>query len=110
MFTIIRYGTYTAGTVVNEISALHVLIKLSLIKNGSYREVLGGIGQAVEFGFVTGKLLSQTFHNYPSNNHNQTNHIRYTIQPKQLPGPRAKDQKKMIKNDQKILVFHNDTL
>ena len=59
MFTITRYRTHTVGTVVNEISDLKVLIKLSVIKNGSNRELLGGIGQAQEVGFCSGKLLLQ---------------------------------------------------
>jgi hypothetical protein len=30
-----------------------------VIKNGSYREALGGIGQVQEVGFCSGKLLPQ---------------------------------------------------
>jgi len=65
-----------------------------VIKNGSYREVLGGIGQAQMVGFCSGKLLLQPVSDLPSNNHNRTNILVYQWEPEQMPGPWAKDQKK----------------
>jgi len=57
-----------------------------LIKNGSYREALGGIGQVQVVGFCSGKLLLQLVPNLPSNNHNQTNILVYQWEPEQMLG------------------------
>jgi hypothetical protein len=59
-------------------------------------------------GFCSGKLLLQLVIKPVSNNHTQTNILVYQWEPEQMPGPGAKDQKKMIKNDQKVLTSHND--
>lgn len=61
-----------------------------------------GSGQAVEFGFVTGKLLLSTTYNLrqPPETDNQINILVYQstlITTGQMPGPLAKDHEK---NDQ----------